>query len=250
MERKMTPLIRFLTHPIGVYQGIGHNYLSNTINALKLLTICMSLHFSDILDSAFFTVCGIWSLTGYLRETCLWISSNLPLYKKGCFSTPQTKLNYGQSVQETTKRQNLCTGPPPLWTRIWVDAMIGLLCICRTVWDEFQNTLLAITGCPKSSFLYFISLYFSTIGLGKEIISTKVVSFNVIHYFHTCCAIFWLEYLICVLPRQRCACASLFSSLIFFVCHSLNYSNSFLVFLWISRKINPLNTKTFNFMRA
>ena len=28
----------------------------------------------------------------------------------------------------------------------------------------------AITGCPKSSFLYFISLYFSTIGLGKKII--------------------------------------------------------------------------------
>ena len=49
---------------------------------------------------------------------------------------------------------------------------------------------LAITGCPKSSFLYFISLYFSTIGLGKQIISTKVVSFNIIHYFHTCCAIF------------------------------------------------------------
>ena len=25
------------------------------------------------------------------------------------------------------------------------------------------------TGCPKSSFLYFISLYFSTIGLGRQI---------------------------------------------------------------------------------
>ena len=31
------------------------------------------------------------------------------------------------------------------------------------------------TGCPKSSFLYFISLYFSTIGLGKQIIETKFV---------------------------------------------------------------------------
>ena len=113
MERKMPPLIRFLTHPIGVYQGIGHNYLSNTINAWKLLTICMSLHFSDILDSAFFTVCGMWSLTGYLRETCLWISSNLPLYKKGCFSTPQTKLNYGQSVQETTNARIFVQGPHP-----------------------------------------------------------------------------------------------------------------------------------------
>ena len=86
------------------------------------------------------------------------------------------------------------------------------------------------TGCPKSSFLSFISLYFSTIGLGKEIISTKVVSFNIIHYFHTCCAIFWLEYSICVLLRQRCACASIFSSHTFFVFHSPNRSNSFLIF--------------------
>ena len=46
------------------------------------------------------------------------------------------------------------------------------------------------TGCPKSSFLYFISLYFCTIELVKQIIETKVVSFNLIHYFHTCCAIF------------------------------------------------------------
>ena len=46
------------------------------------------------------------------------------------------------------------------------------------------------TGCPKSSFLYFISLYFGTIGLSKQIISTKVVSFNIIHYFHTFCATF------------------------------------------------------------
>ena len=46
------------------------------------------------------------------------------------------------------------------------------------------------TGCPKSSFLCFIGLYFRTIGPGKQIISTKVVSFNIIHCFHTCCAIF------------------------------------------------------------
>ena len=101
----------------------------------------------------------------------------------------------------------------------------------------------SITGCPKSSFLYFISLYFRNIGLGKQIILTKVMSFNIIHYFHTCCAIFWLEYSICLLPRQRCACASIFSSHTFFVFHSPNRSNSFLVFLWISRKINPLTQK-------
>ena len=106
------------------------------------------------------------------------------------------------------------------------------------------------TGCSKSSFLYFISLYFSTIGLGKQTISTKVVSFNIIHYFHTFCTIFWLEYSICVLPPQRCTCASMFSSHIFFVFHNPDCSNFFLVFLWISRKINPLNAKTFSCVRA
>ena len=38
--------------------------------------------------------------------------------------------------------------------------------------------------------LLYKSVRFSTIGLGKEIILTKVVSFNIIYYFHTCCAIF------------------------------------------------------------
>ena len=76
------------------------------------------------------------------------------------------------------------------------------------------------------------------------------MTFNLIHYFRTCCAIFWLEYSICVLPRQRCACASIFSSLFLSVFYSPNCSNSFLVFLWISRKINPLNAKTFSYVRA
>ena len=105
---------------------------------------------------------------------------------------------------------------------------------------QWHSGNIGYTGCPKSSFLYFISLYFSTIGLGKEIISTKVVSsFNIIHYFHTCCAIFWLEYLICVLLRQRCACASMFSSHIFFVFHSPNCSNSFLFFVNITKNKPP-----------
>ena len=101
------------------------------------------------------------------------------------------------------------------------------------------------TGCPKSSFLYCISLYFSTIGLGKQ-----NLSFNLIHHFHTFCAIFWLEYSISVLPRQRCSCARIFSSHIFFVFYSPNCSNSFLVFLWISRKINPLNAITFSYFKG
>ena len=114
----MPPLIRFLMHPIGVYHSITPNEFVTSICQTqlmlkKVLTICMSLHFSDILDSAFFTVCGIWSLTGYLRETCLWISSNLPLYKKDCFSSPRTKLKYGQSVQETTNARIFVQGPHP-----------------------------------------------------------------------------------------------------------------------------------------
>ena len=56
--------------------------------------------------------------------------------------------------------------------------------------DCLSFFMLSNTGCPKSSFLYFKSLYFSMIELGKQIIATKVVSFNIIHYFHTCCAIF------------------------------------------------------------
>ena len=39
----------------------------------------------------------------------------------------------------------------------------------------FYFLVVLYTGCPKSSFLYFTSLYFSTIGLGKEIIETKFV---------------------------------------------------------------------------
>ena len=76
------------------------------------------------------------------------------------------------------------------------------------------------------------------------------MSFNLIHYFYNCCAVVWLEYLICVLLSQRCACASIFSSHIFFVFYSPNCSNSFLFFLWISRRINPLNAKTFSHVRA
>ena len=95
------------------------------------------------------------------------------------------------------------------------------------------------TGCAKSSFLYFISLYFSTIGLGRQIISTKVVSFNIVHYFYTFCTIFWLQYSICVLPRQRCPCASRFSSHIFLVFHNPNCSISFLVFVNITKDKPP-----------
>ena len=67
--------------------------------------------------------------------------------------------------------------------------------------------------------------------------------FKLIHYFHPCCAISWLEYSICVLPRQRCACASIFSSHIFFVFYSPNCSNSFLVFCEYDERLTPLTEK-------
>ena len=70
------------------------------------------------------------------------------------------------------------------------------------------------------------------------------MSFNLIHYFHTCCAIFWLEYSICVLPRQRCPCASIFSSHIFLVFYSPNCSNSFLVFCEYHERQIPLTQKS------
>ena len=58
------------------------------------------------------------------------------------------------------------------------------------------------------------------------------MSFNLIHYFHTCCATFWLVYMypICVLPRQRCACASIFSSHYFFLYFTGCTKSSFLWF--------------------
>ena len=77
------------------------------------------------------------------------------------------------------------------------------------------NIINSYTGSPKSSLLYFISLYFGTIELVKQITETKIVSLNLIHCFHTCCAIFWLEYSICVLPRQRCLCRVYFPATYF-----------------------------------
>ena len=76
------------------------------------------------------------------------------------------------------------------------------------------------------------------------------MSFNLVHYFRTYCAIFWLEYCICVLPHQRCACSSIFSSPFFFCILWPELLKLLPCFLWISRKINPLNTKTFSYVRA
>ena len=106
----------------------------------------MSLHFSDILDSAFFTVCGIWSLTGYLRETCLWISSNLPLYKKGCFFAPQTRLNYGQSILETTNARIFVQGPHPCVPGFEYILWLASCGFADQFERKFEHTLLAINS--------------------------------------------------------------------------------------------------------
>ena len=71
------------------------------------------------------------------------------------------------------------------------------------------------TGCPKSSFMYFISLYFSTIGLGKQIIEKKFVFQSNSSFSYLLCYIFIRIFDLCN-SRQRCSCASVFSSHIFF----------------------------------
>ena len=112
-----------------------------------------------------------------------------------------------------------------------------------------QNRCLIYTGCPKSSFLFFISLYFSTIRLGKQIIEKKFVfqsnspfsyllCYFLIGIFDLCNSapkVFVREYIFqphmfCILwPKllERLPC-----------------------FLWMSRKINTLNAKTFSYFRG
>ena len=92
--------------------------------------------------------------------------------------------------------------------------------------------LVNTTMCPKSSFLYFVSLYFSTMRLGKQIISTNVVSFNLIHYFHTRCAIFWLGIFdLCTSAPSVHVREYIFQPhLVYF--QSPNCSNSFLTFFF------------------
>ena len=79
-----------------------------------------------------------------------------------------------------------------LWAAILDECQIYLM---RTVKPRcspprYMRNMASNTACPKSLFLYFISLYFSTIELVKQFIETKVASFNLIHYFHTCCTTF------------------------------------------------------------
>ena len=64
-----------------------------------------------------------------------------------------------------------------------------------------------------------------------------------LHSFH------WNNRFVYFRTKGAYRCLSIFSSHTFFVFHSTNCSNSFL-FLWISRKINPLNATTFSCVKA
>ena len=110
-----------------------------------------------------------------------------------------------------TKRENVGS------RRMWFEYIpvikypIQMVFKKKTLWNKFSESF---TGCPKSSLLCFISLYFSTIGLGKHIIETKFV-------FQSIFTIFLLVHLLTRIfdlctSLQRCACASIFSSNTFF----------------------------------
>ena len=85
-------------------------------------------------------------------------------------------------IRERLSIARPCFNTIYFWNETWNDL---LFCIAQLTQHFYNSTCASPTllhaGCPKSSFLHFKSLYFSTIGLGKEITSTKVVSFNIIH---------------------------------------------------------------------
>ena len=90
------------------------------------------------------------------------------------------------------------------------------------------------TGCPKSSFLYFIKLYKSVtqydyIGLDKQIVQTKVV-FQSNLLFHTCLPSFDSNIPFVYFRAKGAGARVNFSATYFFVLCSRNCSNSFLVF--------------------
>ena len=119
---------------------------------------------------------------------------------------------------------------------------------CARAWKMVWFTFLGwFTGCPKSSFLYFISLQCSTIRLHRQIVFQNLC-LSIFLIFHTCCAIFWLEYLICVHSHERCACASKFPrhTFLYFLAQ---IANSYLVFVNIT-KDQPFKQKTFSYVRA
>ena len=106
--------------------------------------------------------------------------------------------------------ETLCS---PLALQEWVQLLGG------TIMPPANERNLS-TGCPKISFFFYISLY----------CSIKVLSFHSNLIFHTCYAIFRLDYSICVLSRQRWACASIFPAAYFLYSVARICSNAFHIF--------------------
>ena len=91
-------------------------------------------------------------------------------------------------------------------------------------------SLFPVTGCPKSSFLYFISLYFSTIGLGKQIIEKKFVFQSNSPFSYLLCYFLIRIFDLCNSAPKVFMRECIFQPQIFFTFYSPNCSNSFLVF--------------------
>ena len=104
---------------------------------------------------------------------------------------------------------------------------------------ENCNILAENIGCPKSSFLHFISLYFRTMGLCKQIISTNVVSFisNSLFSYLLCYLLTRIIDLCTSAPKVRVRQYIFQRHLLYF--QSPNYSNSFLNFFVNTTKDKP-----------
>ena len=114
----------------------------------------------------------------------------------------------------------------------------------------FYFLVVLYTGCPKSSFLYFASLYFSTIGLGKQIIETKSVFQPNSPFSYLLCQ-FFDSNIRFVHFRAKGARARVYFPATYFLYSIARITRTpSLISLWISRKINPLNAKTFSYVKG
>ena len=84
-------------------------------------------------------------------------------------------VKFKRQVGVKVQSQEICEGNRVLKEqKIFNDWTLAVHVNSRKVAKEtvgiFELRAFYSTGCPKSSFLYVISLYFSSIGLGKQII--------------------------------------------------------------------------------
>ena len=123
------------------------------------------------------------------------------------------------------------------------------LLLCKPCFNTTLHLIWTLTtGGPKSSFLYFISLYFSTIGLGKQIIETKFVFQSNSPFSYLLCQ-FFDSNIRFVYFRAKGARAQVYFPATYFL-YSMARIARTACFLWISRKINPLNAKTFSYFKG